>query len=101
VFLAGHFSVNALSERHTPETNEGNRSRERWSWTTVSGHSSNFVFYKTTFSQVVVVHAFNPSTWKAEAGGFLSSRPAWSTKWVPGQPGLQRNPILKKKKPNK
>jgi hypothetical protein len=25
-------------------------------------------------------HAFNPSTWEAEAGGFLSSRPAWSTK---------------------
>jgi hypothetical protein len=29
---------------------------------------------------VVVVHAFNPSTREAEAGGFLSSRPAWSTK---------------------
>jgi hypothetical protein len=35
---------------------------------------------------VVVAHAFNPSTReadaeaKAEAGGFLSSRPAWSTK---------------------
>jgi hypothetical protein len=28
----------------------------------------------------VVVHAFNPSTWEAEAGGFLSLRPAWSTK---------------------
>jgi hypothetical protein len=28
----------------------------------------------------VVVHAFDPSTWEAEAGGFLSSRPAWSTK---------------------
>jgi hypothetical protein len=27
----------------------------------------------------VVVHAFNPSTWEAEAGGFLSSRPVWST----------------------
>jgi hypothetical protein len=27
----------------------------------------------------VVVHAFDPSTWEAEAGGFLSSRPAWST----------------------
>jgi hypothetical protein len=26
------------------------------------------------------MHAFNPSTWEAEAGGFLSSRPAWSTK---------------------
>jgi hypothetical protein len=30
----------------------------------------------------LVAHAFNPSTWEAEAeaGGFLSSRPAWSTK---------------------
>jgi hypothetical protein len=28
----------------------------------------------------VVVHAFNPSTQDAEAGGFLSLRPAWSTK---------------------
>jgi major histocompatibility complex class I len=28
----------------------------------------------------MVAHAFNPSTWEADAGGFLSSRPAWSTK---------------------
>jgi major histocompatibility complex class I len=28
----------------------------------------------------VVAHAFNPSTQEAEAGKFLSSRPAWSTK---------------------
>jgi hypothetical protein len=28
----------------------------------------------------VVTHAFNPSTREAEAGRFLSSRPAWSTK---------------------
>jgi hypothetical protein len=27
----------------------------------------------------MVAHAFDPSTWEAEAGGFLSSRPAWST----------------------
>jgi hypothetical protein len=27
----------------------------------------------------VEAHAFNPSTQEAEAGGFLSSRPAWST----------------------
>jgi hypothetical protein len=26
----------------------------------------------------MVAHAFNPSTQEAEAGGFLSSRPAWS-----------------------
>jgi hypothetical protein len=28
----------------------------------------------------LVEHAFNPNTREAEAGGFLSSRPAWSTK---------------------
>jgi hypothetical protein len=27
----------------------------------------------------MVAHAFNPSTREAEAGGFLSSRTAWST----------------------
>jgi hypothetical protein len=33
------------------------------------------------FGPGVVAHAFNPSTGEAEAeaGGFLSSRPAWST----------------------
>jgi hypothetical protein len=31
-----------------------------------------------TIGQEVVAHAFNPSTWEAEAGGFLSSRTAWS-----------------------
>jgi hypothetical protein len=30
--------------------------------------------------RAVMAHTFNPSTWEAEAGGFLSSRPAWSTK---------------------
>jgi major histocompatibility complex class I len=29
---------------------------------------------------VVVAHAFNPSTWEAEAGRFLNSRPTWSAK---------------------
>jgi hypothetical protein len=29
--------------------------------------------------RAVVAHAFSPCTWEAEAGGFLSSRPAWST----------------------
>jgi hypothetical protein len=45
----------------------------------------------------VVAHAFNPSTWEAEAGGFLSSRQAWSTKWGPGQPGLHRETLSRKK----
>jgi hypothetical protein len=44
----------------------------------------------------VVAHTFNPSTREAEAGGFLSSRSAWSTKWVPGQPGLYRETLSQK-----
>jgi hypothetical protein len=52
-------------------------------------------------SQAVVVHTFNPSTWEVEAGGFLSSRPAWSSKWVPGQPGLYRETLSQNKQTNK
>ena len=47
-----------------------------------------------------VVHAFNPSTWEAEAGRFLSSRPAWSTECAPGQPGLYRETLSPKKNKN-
>jgi hypothetical protein len=52
-------------------------------------------------SLAVLAHAFNPSTWEAEAGGFLSSRPAWSTELVPGQPGLHRETLSQKKKKKK
>jgi hypothetical protein len=39
---------------------------------------------------------------EAEAGGFLSLRPAWSTKWVPGQPRLYRETLSRgKTKQNK
>jgi hypothetical protein len=44
----------------------------------------------------MVVHTFNPNTQEAEAGGFLNLRPAWSTKWVPGQPGLYRETLSQK-----
>jgi hypothetical protein len=49
----------------------------------------------------MVAHTFNPSTWEAEAGRSLSSRPAWSTKWVPGQPGLHRETLSRKTKKKK
>jgi hypothetical protein len=35
---------------------------------------------KGEISRAVAVHAFNPSTWEAEAGRFLSLRTAWSAK---------------------
>jgi hypothetical protein len=59
-----------------------------------------FYFIKiSTFSPATVVaHTFNPSTWEAEAGRFLSSGPAWSTEWVPGQPRLHRETLSRKKK---
>jgi hypothetical protein len=37
-------------------------------------------FFREESSRAVVAHAFNPSMWEAEAGGFLSLRPAWSKK---------------------
>jgi hypothetical protein len=40
----------------------------------------------------VVAHVFNPNTWEAKTGRFLSSRPAWAT---------QRNPVSKEKKKKK
>jgi hypothetical protein len=56
---------------------------------------------KKKIKPVVVAHAFNPSTPEAKAGGFLSSRPAWSTKWVPGRPGLYRETLSQRTKQNK
>jgi len=49
----------------------------------------------------MVVYAFNLSTWEAEAGEFLSSRPAWSTKWVLGQLGIYREALSWKTKKRK
>jgi hypothetical protein len=54
----------------------------------------DFLIFKSKdiVRRAVVAHAFNLSTWEAEAGGFLSSRTARAT---------QRNPVLKKTKTKK
>ena len=50
----------------------------------------------------MVVHAFNLSTWEAEAGGFLSLRPAWSTRVsFRTARATQRNPVSKNQKKKK
>jgi hypothetical protein len=38
------------------------------------------MFLRQSLTMGVVAHAFNPSTREAEAGKFLSLKPAWSTK---------------------
>jgi hypothetical protein len=55
----------------------------------------NLKFPLTTVSPAVVAHSFSPSTW--EAGGFLSSRPAWSTEFQDSQ-GYTEKPCLEKTK---
>ena len=45
----------------------------------------------------MVAHTFNASTQEAEAGGFLSLRPACSTELVSGQPELYRKTLSRKK----
>jgi hypothetical protein len=39
---------------------------------------SSLIFKNDLVSWAVVAHAFIPSTWEAETGGFLSWKPAWS-----------------------
>ena len=48
-----------------------------------------------SISPGVVAHAFNPSTWEAEAGRFLSLRPAWSIEFQDSQ-GYTEKPCLEK-----
>ena len=55
-----------------------------------------FKVWNKNIGWTVVTHAFDPSTWEAEVGRFLSSRPAWSTEWVPRQPGLYRETLSRK-----
>lgn len=44
----------------------------------------------------MVVHNFNPSTWKAEADESLSLRPAWSTELIAGQLRLHTKTLTQK-----
>jgi hypothetical protein len=48
----------------------------------------------------VVAHAFDTGTWEAEAGGFLSSRSAWSTEFQDSQ-GYTEKPCLDKQNKTK
>ena len=46
----------------------------------------------------MVAHAFNPSTWEAEAGGFLRiSKTAWSTKEFQDSQGYTQKPCREKR----
>ena len=43
-----------------------------------------------------MAHAFNPSTWEAEAGRSLSSRIAWSRECIQNSQRYANKPCLKK-----
>jgi hypothetical protein len=45
----------------------------------VPGNNNHTFVSEGYHGRALVAHAFNPSTWEAKAGRFLSSRPAWST----------------------
>jgi hypothetical protein len=50
--------------------------------------------------RMVVAHAFNPSTWEAEAGGFLSLRPGLQSEFQESQSYTEK-PCLEKPKKKK
>jgi hypothetical protein len=45
-------------------------------------------------SRAVVEHTFNPSTWEAEAGGFLSCQPGLQSEFQDSQDYIEK-PVLK------
>ena len=49
----------------------------------------------------IVAHTFNPSTWEAEVGGSMSSRPAWSTGVAPEQLKLHSEILSEQNKKKK
>jgi hypothetical protein len=57
-------------------------------------------YRKEHFQPGVVVHAFNPSTWEAEAGRFLSLRSERVSEFQDSQ-GYTEKPCLKKPKKEK
>ena len=56
----------------------------------------NFIWKNIIKGKDVVALAFNSSTWEAATGGALSSRSAWSTEQVLGQPGLHSETLSQK-----
>jgi hypothetical protein len=80
--VSARCSGNGFRGRHLSSDREGARmsgARNR----RVCHRSSKFFFFflwkkKVYLKPCVVVYIFNPSTQEAEAGGSLSSRPAWS-----------------------
>jgi hypothetical protein len=48
-----------------------------------------------------MAQAFNPSTRETEAGGFLSSKPVWSTSEFQDSQGYTEKPCLEKQEKNK
>jgi hypothetical protein len=57
----------------------------------------NSVLKTVSGGRAVVVHAFNPSTREAEAGGFLSSQPGLQSELQDSQ-GYTEKPCLEKRK---
>jgi hypothetical protein len=91
-WVAGLTELDTKTSFHKPNQTEQGKSHDIQP---TGGVKTEATFKSYKNKPGVVVHALNPSTWEAEAeaGGFLSSRAAWSTKWVPGQPGIHRETL--------
>jgi hypothetical protein len=107
-FVCLFFSVGRLLM--TASTSLGNMGLFRsltWSWFNFGiWYLSRNLSILSRFSSFVEYSLFvvgSDDVLETEAGRFLSLRPAWSTVWVPRQPGLHRgNPVSKiKTKTNK
>ena len=67
-------------ERNPVSKNKTKQNKTKTKTKTKIKHSNNNNKKEFVLLPGMVAHTFNPSTWEADAGGFLSLRPAWSTK---------------------
>jgi hypothetical protein len=76
VHVSGEKGGHKRSQRH--ETGRESTVLSWW-WNQPLGAAFTICISDNVWNWVMIVHTLNPSTWKAEAGRFLSLRPAWTT----------------------
>ena len=79
--LFSNFSPVLISLRFFPTFSSVSFSVSGFMWTYLIHLDVHFIQGDENGSihQAALAHAFDPSIWEAEAGGFLSTKAAWST----------------------
>jgi hypothetical protein len=90
-------STSHMEQNDDPFLGVGRLLPYKWIWRIETAGEQGLLELHQRLS--IVVHSCNPNTQGAEMGGWISvsSRPAWSTKKVPGESGMLHRETLSQK----